>query len=52
MSLLLGNFLLLQKSGTPHTLEESEITLVDFEYACYSYRGYDFAGHFMEYQGT
>ena len=41
--LLAGNILYLP--------EKKSVKLIDFEYGCYNYRGYDFANHFCEYCG-
>ena len=55
--LLSGNLLVIQPKGfdpedSSSTADDSgELTVIDFEYGAYTYRGYDIANHFCEYAG-
>lgn len=53
MSMLLpGNVIILRDKATGEvTPETSPMNFIDFEYGCYSYRGYDIGNHFNEYAG-
>jgi ethanolamine kinase len=55
--LLSGNLLVLQPKGFDPTDssrnadDNGPLTVIDFEYGAYTYRGYDIANHFCEYAG-
>lgn len=51
--LLSGNFLVLQAPDThPDDADlNGPLTLIDFEYGAYTYRGFDIGNHFNEYAG-
>ncbi|CAD7699781.1 unnamed protein product [Ostreobium quekettii] len=50
--LLAGNILLLRDPGSGgFDNEKGTMTFIDFEYGCYSFRGFDFGNHFNEYAG-
>ena len=37
--------------GTEAAVGPETMQFIDFEYSCYSFRGYDFGNHFDEYAG-
>ena len=37
--------------GTEAAVRPDIMQFIDFEYSCYSFRGYDFGNHFDEYAG-
>ncbi|KIZ06342.1 Choline/ethanolamine kinase [Monoraphidium neglectum] len=51
--LLSGNLLVLQQPGFDPASPDVEgpLTVIDFEYGSYTYRGFDWGNHFNEYAG-
>uniref|UniRef100_A0A7E4UYS3 Choline/ethanolamine kinase n=1 Tax=Panagrellus redivivus TaxID=6233 RepID=A0A7E4UYS3_PANRE len=47
--ILENNLLLVEKKDQDTDKTYSELVMIDFEFACYNYRGFEFANHFVEW---